>query len=68
MSNAHVRVLMTALMQSGTAISTIEELYLQGSTIDKEVSDCLLEFINSATSLKFLDIRGKGKAPLNFKI
>ena len=68
MSNAHVRVLLTALMQSETAYTTIEELYLQGSKIDKEVSDGLLEFINSATSLKILDIRGKGKDPLNFQI
>ena len=68
MSSAHVRVLLTALMQSETAYTTIEELYLQGSRIDKEVNDGLLEFINSATSLKILDIRGKGKDPLNFQI
>ena len=68
LSNEHVRDLLAALMQSEAAWKTIEELYLQGSELDKEVSDCLLEFINSASSLKILDIRGRGRDTLNFGI
>ena len=36
--------------------------------MDREVSDILLEFINTASSLKILDIRSFGSNPLNFEI
>ena len=36
--------------------------------MDREVSDVLLEFINTASSLKILDIRSFGSNPLNFEI
>ena len=36
--------------------------------MDREVSDVLLEFINTASSLKVLDIRSFGSNPLNFEI
>ena len=68
LSNEHVRDLLAALVKSEAAWKTIEELYLRGSELDKEVGDCLLEFINTASSLKILDIRGRGRDPLNFGI
>ena len=36
--------------------------------MDREVSDSLLEFINTASSLKILDIGSKGSDLLNFEI
>ena len=36
--------------------------------MDREVSDSLLEFINTASSLKILDIGSKGRDMLNFEI
>ena len=36
--------------------------------MDREICDILLEFINTAPSLKILDIRSFGSDPLNFEI
>ena len=68
LSNELVKDLLATLIQSDAACQTVEELYLQGSELGREVSESLLELINTASGLRILDIRGKGRDPLNFGI
>ena len=46
----------------------MEELYLQGSTISVYAIKPLVEFINCATKLKFIDIRPRGNDLQEFKL
>ena len=60
--------LLNAVMESNAAAKTMEELYIQGGKMDNEVAPLIINFIQHAPRLQYIDIRAIGPDPQDFTI